>query len=98
MTYAQEVSEPVPAVVETAICGGFFGFSDLLKPSNSLTLRPSCATEIRAPLHASCAEPPPIETNESQLVPWKSATASITLQSLGLDSTLSKSTVSRPWY
>ena len=53
MTYAHEVSEPVPAVVETAMCGGFFGFSDLLKPSNSLTLRPSWATETRAPLQAS---------------------------------------------
>ena len=41
MTYAHDVSEPVPAVVETAMCGGFFGFSLLLKPSNSLTLRPS---------------------------------------------------------
>ena len=30
------------------MCGGFFGFSDLLKPSNSLTLRPSWATEMRA--------------------------------------------------
>ena len=69
----------MPAVVETAICGGFFGFSDMLKPSNSLTLRPSCATEMRAPLHASCAEPPPIETNESHLFSWYSATASITL-------------------
>src|SRR6266498_4930992 len=65
MTYAQEVSEPVPAVVETAMCGGFFGFSLLLKPSNSLTLRPSCATEMRAPLQASCEEPPPMEMNES---------------------------------
>ena len=35
------------------MCGGFFGFSLLLKPSNSLTLRPSCATEMRAPLQAS---------------------------------------------
>ena len=35
------------------MCGGFFGFSHLLKPSNSLTLRPSCATETRAPLQAS---------------------------------------------
>ncbi len=38
----------MPAVVETAMCGGFLGFSLLLKPSNSLTSRPSWATEMRA--------------------------------------------------
>ena len=70
MTYAQEVSEPVPAVVETAMCGGFLGFSLLLKPSNSFTLRPSCATEIRAPLQASWLEPPPIEMKQSHLFSW----------------------------
>ena len=37
MTYAQDVCEPAPAVVGTAMCGGFFGFSLLLKPSNSFT-------------------------------------------------------------
>src|SRR5690606_1253185 len=79
MTYAHEVSDPVPAVVDTAMCGGFLGFSDLLNPSNSLMFRPSCATDTRAPLHASCDEPPPIDTNESHLFSWYSATASITL-------------------
>ena len=69
----------MPAVVETAMCGGFFGFSDLLKPSKSLTLRPSCATEMRAPLQASCDEPPPMETKLSQAFSWYIATASMTL-------------------
>src|SRR3954470_19937844 len=79
MTKAHEVSEPVPAVVETAMCGGFFGFSDWLKPSNSLTLRPSCATDTRAPLHASGEEPPPMETKLSQEFSWYSFTESMTL-------------------
>ena len=79
MTYAHEVSEPVPAVVDTAMCGGLLGFSDLLKPSNSLTLRPSWATETRAPLQASCEEPPPMEMNESHLFCWYNATASMEL-------------------
>src|SRR5450631_454040 len=79
ITYAQDVSEPVPAVVETAMWGGFFGFSLLLKPSNSLTLRPSWPTEIRAPLQASWDEPPPIDTKESQPFSWYSATESMTL-------------------
>lgn len=35
----------MPAVVEIAMCGGFFGFSLMLKPSKSLTLRPSWAIE-----------------------------------------------------
>ncbi len=61
------------------MCGGFFGFSLLLNPSNSLTFRPSCATEIRAPLQASCEEPPPIDTNESQLFSRYNDTASMTL-------------------
>ena len=52
------------------MCGGFFGFSDLLKPSNSLTLRPSWATETRAPLQASCEEPPPMETKLSHSFCW----------------------------
>ncbi len=52
------------------MCGGFFMFSDLLKPSNSLTLRPSCATETRAPLQASWLEPPPIETKLSHVFFW----------------------------
>ena len=69
----------MPAVVDTAMCGGFFGFSDMLKPSNSLTLRPSCATETRAPLQASCDEPPPMETNESQPFSVYRPTASMTL-------------------
>ena len=69
----------MPAVVETAMCGGFFGFSDLLKPSNSLTLRPSWATETRAPLQASCEEPPPMETKLSQSFCWYRPTASMTL-------------------
>ncbi|OXR39533.1 hypothetical protein B7C42_08399 [Nocardia cerradoensis] len=69
----------MPAVVETAMCGGFFGFSDLLKPSNSLMLRPSWAIEMRAPLQASCEEPPPMDTKLSQPCCWYSATASITL-------------------
>ena len=69
----------MPAVVETAMCGGLFGFSDMLKPSNSLTLRPSWATEMRAPLQASWLEPPPIDTKESHLFSWYNATASITL-------------------
>jgi hypothetical protein len=69
----------VPAVVDTAMCGGFCGFSDLLKPSNSLTLRPSWATEIRAPLQASCEEPPPMETKLSQWFCWYRPTASMTL-------------------
>ena len=69
----------MPAVVETAMCGGFFGFSDLLKPSKSLTLRPSCATEMRAPLQASWDEPPPMETKLSHLFCWYIATASMTL-------------------
>src|SRR6516165_3894678 len=73
MTYAQEVSEPVPAVVDTAMCGGLCGFS------NSLTLRPSWATETRAPLQASCEEPPPMETKESHRFSWYIATASMTL-------------------
>src|SRR5687768_9649826 len=79
ITYAQEVSEPVPAVVDTAMCGGFFGFSDLLKPSNSLTLRPSWATETRAPLQASWLEPPPIEMKLSHSFCWYRPTASMTL-------------------
>gem|GEM_PF-4421193 len=70
MTYAHEVSDPVPAVVDTAMCGGFLGFSLLLKPSNSLMLRPSWAIDTRAPLQASCEEPPPMETNESHLCSW----------------------------
>ncbi len=61
------------------MCGGFFGFSDLLKPSNSLTLRPSWATEIRAPLQASWEEPPPMETNESHSFSWYIVTESMTL-------------------
>ena len=79
MTYAHDVSEPVPAVVEIAMCGGFFGFSDLLKPSKSLTLRPSCATEMRAPLQASWVEPPPMETKLSHSFSWYSFTESMTL-------------------
>jgi hypothetical protein len=69
----------VPAVVETAMCGGFFGFSDWLKPSNSFTLRPSWATEMRAPLQASWLEPPPMDTKLSQAFSWYSFTASMTL-------------------
>ena len=69
----------MPAVVETAMCGGFFMFSDLLKPSNSLTLRPSWATDTRAPLHASWLEPPPMEMKLSHLFFWYIATASMTL-------------------
>ncbi len=69
----------MPAVVETAMCGGFLGFSLLLKPSNSLTSRPSWATERRAPLQASCDEPPPIETKLSQPFCWYMDTASMTL-------------------
>jgi hypothetical protein len=61
MTYAQLVSDPVPAVVLMAMWGGLSGFSDLLKPSNSLMLRPSWATTIRAPLVASVTLPPPTE-------------------------------------
>ncbi|ALE79291.1 hypothetical protein WY02_13565 [Pseudonocardia sp. AL041005-10] len=61
MTYAHEVSDPVPAVVETAMCFGFSMFVDFEKPSNSLMLRPSWAMTTRAPLAASCEEPPPIE-------------------------------------
>lgn len=79
MTYAHDVSEPVPAVVDTAMCGGFLGFSLMLKPSNSFTFRPSCATETRAPLQASCEEPPPIETKLSHLLSWYSVTESMTL-------------------
>jgi hypothetical protein len=52
---------------------------DLLKPSNSLTLRPSCATEMRAPLQASWTEPPPMETKLSQAFCWYMDTASMTL-------------------
>ena len=69
----------MPAVVDTAMCGGFLGFSDLLKPSKSLMLRPSCATEMRAPLQASWADPPPIDTKLSQPFSWYIVTESITL-------------------
>ncbi|CAM5362591.1 hypothetical protein SANTM175S_00755 [Streptomyces antimycoticus] len=69
----------MPAVVDTAMCSRYSGFSDLLKPSKSLTVRPSWATEMRAPLHASCEEPPPMETKESHVLSWYSATASMTL-------------------
>ena len=60
----------MPAVVEIAMCGGFLGFSLLLKPSNSLTLRPSWATEMRAPLHASWLDPPPMEMKLSHSFCW----------------------------
>jgi len=70
ITYAHEVSEPVPAVVDTAMCGGFFGFSDLLKPSNSLMFLPSWAMETRAPFAASCEDPPPMEMMLSQVFCW----------------------------
>ena len=79
MTYAHDVSEPVPAVVEIAMCGGFFGFSDLLKPSKSLTLRPSWAMEMRAPLQASWVDPPPMEMKLSHSCSWYSFTESMTL-------------------
>ena len=69
----------MPAVVEMAMCGGFFGFSLLLKPSKSLTLRPSWATEIRAPLQASWLEPPPMEMKLSHFFSWYIATESMTL-------------------
>lgn len=61
------------------MCGGLFGFSDLLKPSKSLTLRPSWATDTRAPLQASCEEPPPMEMKLSQRLSWYSVTESMTL-------------------
>ena len=46
------------------------GFLLSLKPSNSFTLRPSWATEIRAPLQASWLDPPPIEMKLSHLFSW----------------------------
>ena len=61
------------------MCGGFLGFSLLLKPSNSLTLRPSWAMATLAPLQASWLEPPPMETMLSHLVSVYCATASMTL-------------------
>ena len=61
------------------MCGGFFGFSDMLKPSKSLTLRPSWATEMRAPLQASWVEPPPMEMKLSHSFSWYSFTESMTL-------------------
>ncbi len=70
MTYAHDVSEPVPAVVETAMCGGFSLLVDLAKPSNSLMLRPSWAMTTRAPLAASWLEPPPMEMIESHFSCW----------------------------
>ena len=42
------------------MCGGFFGFSDWLKPSNSLTLRPSWATIFMRAYSAVCAAHPPL--------------------------------------
>ena len=57
-------------MVEIAMCGGFLGFSLLLKPSKSLTLRPSWAIEMRAPLQASWVEPPPMETKLSHSFSW----------------------------
>jgi len=48
-------------------CGGLASFSETFVPWNSLVLRPSCAVTTRAPFAQSWGEPPPIETNPSQL-------------------------------
>lgn len=47
MTYAQLVSEPVPAVVEIAMCGGLIEFVDLLSLRTRVTARNGTATTNR---------------------------------------------------
>src|SRR5699024_1991045 len=79
MTYAQEVSAPVPAVVDTAMCGGFSLLVDLENPWNSLMSRPSCAITTRAPLAASWLAPPATEMMPSHFSEVYRAAASMTL-------------------
>ncbi|MFT3854535.1 MAG: hypothetical protein QM733_17615 [Ilumatobacteraceae bacterium] len=95
-TNAKLVSDPVPAVVDTAMCGGSTGLSSVSGPLKSLIVRPSCAATTRVALVQSWLDPPPSEMKPSHPASTYATWASITLWSFGFDSTLSKTSTLTP--